>query len=84
METSRRHHAPAALPPEKNTVKHWLADWVQPRALHDVLEKKKFLCRDSNPGPSKPYRLIATQNTLCRLSNISVGIIIVNLFFVKY
>jgi hypothetical protein len=83
MEASRRHNAPAALPLEKNTDKHWIADWVQPRARHDVLEKKKFPCRDSNPGPSNPYRLIATQNTLCRLSNISVSIIIVNLFFVK-
>jgi hypothetical protein len=54
MEVSGQLHAPAALPPGKESPGiHWIGGWVGPRAGLDATEKREALhCRKSNPGPS--------------------------------
>jgi len=58
MEVSGQHHAPAALISGKYPGTQWTGGRVGPKTGLDVLEKRQphFLCWDSNPGPSSPYR----------------------------
>jgi hypothetical protein len=53
MGVDSQPHAPAALPPGKRPVTHYIGGWVGPRAGLDWCSK----CRphlDSIPGPSSP------------------------------
>jgi hypothetical protein len=52
MEVSGQLHAPAALPPrERAPGTHWIGGWVGPRAVPDVVVKRKIPSprRESNP-----------------------------------
>jgi hypothetical protein len=52
MEVSGQFHAPAALPPRKEPVTHWIADWLGPRAVLDAVVKRIIIPsprRESNP-----------------------------------
>jgi len=40
MEVSGQLHAPAALPPGKEPVTHWIGGWVGPRAVLDAVVKR--------------------------------------------
>ena len=46
---------PAALPPRKKPGRHYIGDWVDPKAGLDVSENRNLSYRDSNPGSSGPY-----------------------------
>ena len=52
MEVSGQLHAPAALPPGKNLITHWIGSWVGPSAGMDVKEKEElpYLYRDPQLG----------------------------------
>jgi hypothetical protein len=56
MEVSGQLHAPAALPPGKDTLAgtHWTGGWVGPRAVLNTVEKRKVrslrLNRTPEPG----------------------------------
>jgi hypothetical protein len=52
MEVSGQLHAPAALLPRKEPpATHWIGGWVGPRAVLDVVVKRKIPSphRESNP-----------------------------------
>jgi hypothetical protein len=44
MEVSGQLHAPAALPPGKNLVTHWIGSCVGPSAGMDVKDKEELPC----------------------------------------
>jgi hypothetical protein len=52
LEVSGQRHAPAALPPGKETPgTHWIGGWVGHRAVLDAMVKRKIPSsrRESNP-----------------------------------
>jgi hypothetical protein len=62
MEVSGQLHAPAALPPAKETPgTHWIGGWVGPRTVLDTVVKRKIPSpvgnRTLESRSSNPYRL---------------------------
>jgi hypothetical protein len=52
MEVGGQLHSPAALPPGKEPMAHWIGGWVGPRAVLDMVVKRKIPSprRESNPS----------------------------------
>jgi hypothetical protein len=51
MGVSGQFHAQASLPSRKEPITHWIGGWVGPRAVLDVVVKRKIpsTCQESNP-----------------------------------
>jgi hypothetical protein len=41
MEVGGQLHAPAALPPGKSPIIHWIGDWMDPKTIPDAVIKRK-------------------------------------------
>jgi hypothetical protein len=52
MEVSGQLHAPASLPPGKDT--HWIGGWVGPRAVLDTVVKRKIPNPRQESNPRTP------------------------------
>jgi len=81
IEASGQLHAPAALPPGKNSSTKWAGGWVSTRAGLDNLEERKigFLCQKSiHKYTSCPARSLATYRRR-RNANVKMLFYMVNI-----
>jgi hypothetical protein len=64
MEVSGQLHEQAALPPAKAPDTHWIGGWVGPRAVLEVVVKRKIPSPRQESNPRTPIvQLVAHRYT---------------------